>query len=168
MTFLNQHFITDAGVPLPKNSDISQPNNNEPVSQTDIIPLISNTENCEENFNIESTISNLSITDDVKVNMRKISSKKTNITKRYSSEIPKIVTDNFRNNKKRYSSILSENEISTKNYNKDTLSNKRHSLVVTSKEMSKIPVSFKSADTSDDRNKNSNIKKGSSLPVPIR
>lgn len=160
MTFLNQHFITDAGVPLPiKNLE----NNENAQPDIDIMPL--NDKN-DELFNIDNTLSNLSITDDIKVNMRKMSNKKEKNTKRYSSEIPKAVIS-FDNRKKRYSSIHSENDITVKSN-----VNKRRSLIVGAKEMSKIPISLK-GDSNDNKGADGSLnedktKKVSNLPVPIR
>lgn len=168
MSFLEQHFYIDAGISLP---EAINKNVTNVINMLDKVTIKSATD-VEQ---IESITTN--ITDDMKVNIQKL--------RRFK---PEEATVEVNRRLKRYSSTFSVN------YDKETRENgsnmrKRRSLNISTSDLSKIPVSFKSynkinVNKSDDgicqfnkTNQNSietkenvpiKITKASNLPVFIK
>lgn len=182
MTFLNQHFYTDAGIHLPIEdvkagaNNLSLPDENLSKSNENVYPdeLLTAEVKIDDLLEVEKVLSNANITDDVKVNLRNMTKKSVSKTKRYSqTEIPTPI-NSIASKNKRYSSIYSAAEI----MEKTAPSTKRRSLNINTKEFSKIPVSTRNAEGAEDF-KNEKVptkfdekgitnKKISNLPIPLR
>ncbi|XP_017777798.1 PREDICTED: serine/threonine-protein phosphatase 4 regulatory subunit 4-like [Nicrophorus vespilloides] len=140
MTFLEKHFYTDAGVSIPKESHLTA----EPKLDVELV------EDVESEPTVLSDIKSLSdseilnttnITDDVKVNLRKIYRNKSKIVP------PKTYRTSITDQKaKRYSSILSSNCIDR---DKKTMNRRSLNLTTSSRsDLSKIPVCSRATSTS--------------------
>lgn len=129
MSFLEQHFYVDAGIniPLKHDSKLSLLNSHIPVvvsSTSDIEGLTKN-----EIETLQNSTTN--ITDDIKVNLRKLSEQSSKLQQ------PKTYNTNTKINK-RHSSIL----FSTPTQSTSKTLNRR-SLNIPQKDLSKIPVPSK-------------------------
>lgn len=187
MTFLKQHFYIDAGVDLPmeeaaasKTVDSSsirdkrpaEPNTSTVSDQPSTITDTFNTLSLDtSDYSVDNCTVNM--TDDVKVNMRR---KKLDRNKRYShSEIPTAVSSSPTTARhKRHSSVYTDSCLAT-----GSLINKRRSLNIHQKELSRIPVILRSVENMKSTTERDSIdedvkerKEGkrlsSNLPVPIR
>ncbi|GLV42806.1 hypothetical protein CBL_03546 [Carabus blaptoides fortunei] len=186
MTFLKQHFYIDAGVDLPMEEAVaSKSTGSSSITDKTTDPVTSTASiqpsNLTDTFNTLSLDTNeysvdnctVNMTDDVKVNMRR---KKLDKSKRYShSEIPMAISCQGNARNKRHSSVYTDSYLAT-----GSVINKRRSLNIHQKEMSRIPVILRSVenmkpvtdrDSVDEDVKNVERKEGrrlSNLPVPIR
>lgn len=185
MTFLKQHFYIDAGIDLPmeeaaasKSTDSSaiidktsaEPNTSTASTITDTFSALSLD---TSDYSVDNCTVNM--TDDVKVNMRR---KKLDRNKRYShSEIPTAISSSPTTARhKRHSSVYTDSCLPT-----GSVINKRRSLNIHQRELSRIPVILRSVenmkptmerDSIDEDVKGAERKEGkrlsSNLPVPIR
>lgn len=154
MSFLGQHFYTDAGVVLPEKTEINVEeaasvavleenlpnlniNNNmssiiksdeEKVSTVSVENIDIENMSDEDLKELETSTSN--ITDDVKVNLQKINKSKS---------MSKITAETVKKRKKRYSCVLPLNQSNLP----VPITFKRRSLNINSGDISRIPVSLK-------------------------
>lgn len=176
MIFLNQHFYIDAGIPLPiKNLP----------SQSEVLSGINEGESSDKSstlqaekvgemndmYEVDKVLTSVNVTDDVKVNLRKMSKSNNDSCKHLIQSEITITSSKDAIKQKRHSSVhpISDDSVCN-NY-----ITKRRSLNINTKEISKIPVILKNIDdnkinkTHEKNDEKINLnKKGSYLPIPLR